>query len=168
MESAVTASDTNDHEASSDIFMWYPMVSEANMVHRVDETVVSRRTEMEAPSGVEVVDGSRRTDLDTDDWGCTDWKWIVWMVRCRMKKYRHDVDMSSLLWSERHTWPKTEVLTLSVCKITGHLSKNKVSGGTHLVGSPHCGRRLRSLPEPLLFPRSVPLEFRNRRDVYPH
>ena len=42
------------------------------MVHRVDETVVSRRTEMEAPSGVDVVDGSRRTDLDTDDWGCTD------------------------------------------------------------------------------------------------
>lgn len=41
------------------------MVSDAYISHLVDVTSVSLRTEIEAPFGEEVVDGSRRTDLDT-------------------------------------------------------------------------------------------------------
>ena len=72
------------------------MVSDAYISHLVDVTSVSLRTEIEAPFGKELVDGSRRTDLDTEDWD-------VCMVRHRMNMYRHDVDMASVLGKERHT-----------------------------------------------------------------
>ena len=109
-DNTVTASDRKDHEESSDIFMWYPMVSDAYISHLVDVTSVSLRTEIEAPFGKELGDGSRRTDLDAEDWVSTGWKWDVCMVRHRMNMYRHDVDMASVLGKERHTWPKTRRL----------------------------------------------------------